>query len=30
VLKNGRVLTQQAGLGDPRQFKRWLESAEAA
>jgi thioredoxin 2 len=30
VLKNGRVVTQQAGLADSRQIRRWLESAEAA
>lgn len=29
VLKNGRVVTQQAGLADPRQIRRWLETAEA-
>ena len=30
VLKNGHVVTQQAGLADPRQMRRWLETAEAA
>ena len=30
VLKSGRVVTQQAGLADPRLMRSWLESAEAA
>lgn len=30
VLKKGRVVSQQAGLGDPRELKRWLERAQAA
>jgi thioredoxin 2 len=30
VLKGGRVVTQEAGLVDARQLKRWIEMASAA
>lgn len=29
VVKNGRMISQQAGLVDANQMKRWLESAAA-
>jgi thioredoxin 2 len=30
VLKNGHVVSQQAGLAPPAEMKRWLETAQAA
>jgi thioredoxin 2 len=29
VLRKGRVVFQQAGLGDPRELKEWLEAQAA-